>query len=88
MLATAGDLVFWGDLDRRLRAFDVESGDILWESIVSGPMTNSTITYAVDGTQYIAVFVGQGLMTGGLIELAEIKAPQGNNSVVVFALPE
>ena len=60
MLATGGDLVFWGDLDRRFRAFDVESGDILWEAIVSGPITNSTISYAVDGKQYIALFVGQG----------------------------
>ena len=88
MLATGGDLVFWGDLDRRFRAFDVESGDILWEAIVSGPITNSTISYAVDGKQYIALFVGQGALTGQLMGLAELTAPQGNNSIVVFALPD
>lgn len=88
MLATAGDLVFWGDLDRRFRAFDVETGEIRWESIVPGPITNSTITYAVDGRQYVAVFVGQGLMTASLIDLAELTVPQGNNAIVVFALPD
>ena len=31
MLATAGDLIFWGDMNRRLRAFDAETGEILWE---------------------------------------------------------
>ena len=29
VLATAGDLVFWGDLDQKFRAFDAESGKIL-----------------------------------------------------------
>ena len=88
MLATAGDVVFWGDLDRRFRAFDVESGESLWESIVGGPITNSTISYAVDGKQYVALFVGQGLMTAALMDIAQITAPQGSNSIVVFALPE
>src|SRR5439155_218633 len=29
VLATAGDLIFWGDLDQKLRAFDAQSGKIL-----------------------------------------------------------
>ena len=88
MLATAGGLVFWGDLDRRFRAFDVDDGAILWEGIVGGPITNSTISYAVDGKQYIALFVGQGLLTGQLMNLAELTAPRGNNTIVAFALPD
>jgi len=35
-LVTAGDLVFFGDLNRRLRAFDADSGNQLWETIVGG----------------------------------------------------
>src|SRR5690606_19081438 len=31
-LSTAGDLVFVGDLDRRFRAFDVATGEQLWQS--------------------------------------------------------
>ena len=32
VLATAGDLVFWGDITQVLRAFDAETGKILWQS--------------------------------------------------------
>jgi glucose dehydrogenase len=31
---TAGDLVFWGDQNQRFRAFDAESGKVLWEAMV------------------------------------------------------
>ena len=87
MLATAGDLVFWGDLDRKLRAFDAESGKMLWETTLPGTVQNSTITYAVNGKQYVAVFTGEGALTGGLIDQAQIKPTRRHNAVYVFALP-
>ena len=33
-LATAGNVVFFGDSNRRFRAFDAETGDVLWETIL------------------------------------------------------
>ena len=87
ILATAGDLVFWGDLDRRFRAFDAQNGDILWETILGGTIQMSTITYAVDGKQYVAVFTGEGLLTGTLINWAGINPARSHNAVYVFALP-
>ena len=47
--------MFWGDLNRRLRAFDSDSGKVLWEALVGGMIMASTITYAVNGKQYVAV---------------------------------
>lgn len=88
VLATAGDLIFWGDLDRRFRAFDAVSGAILWEEILGGTIQMSTISYAVEGRQYIAVFTGEGLLTGGLIEMAQIHPARNHNAVYVFALPD
>ena len=88
VLATAGGLVFWGDLDRRFRAFDADDGEILWETVLGGAVQMSTITYAVDGRQYVAVYTGEGLMTSGLMTWAEISPPRGHNSVYVFALPQ
>jgi alcohol dehydrogenase (cytochrome c) len=58
-LATAGNLIFWGDASRRFRAFDAVSGKILWETILGGPITSSTITYAVNGKQYVAVLASR-----------------------------
>ena len=88
VLATAGDLVFWGDLARKLRAFDAGSGRILWETTLGGTIQNSTITYAVDGRQYVAVLTGEGLLTGGLLEQAGLgEVPRRYNALYVFALP-
>jgi alcohol dehydrogenase (cytochrome c) len=87
-LATAGDVVFWGDLDQKFRAFDAVTGKVLWESTLGGPVDNSTITYAVNGKQYIAVMSGEGLLSGGLITQAGIQPARRHNEIYVFALPD
>jgi alcohol dehydrogenase (cytochrome c) len=90
-LTTAGDLVFFGDLNRRLRAIDAEDGTLLWETIVGGMVVNSTITYAVNGKQYVMVFTGEGRSaTSGPLRVAADSMPEpvrGHNSIYVFALP-
>ncbi len=88
VLATAGDLIFWGDMNRRFRAFDAETGKILWESILGGVIQMSTITYAVDGTQYIAVMTGYGnSATRAPLAAVEKYSPPRENAIYVFALP-
>ena len=89
VLATAGDLIFWGDMDRRFRSMDVETGEVLWEATVGGIVQNSTITYSVDGKQYVAVLTGDGVShtSGKLRHVPELKAVRGHNAIYVFALP-
>jgi alcohol dehydrogenase (cytochrome c) len=90
MLATAGNLVFWGDIAQVLRAFDAETGKILWQSEPLGAtVQTSTITYAVNGRQYVAVVNGEGLIGArGLAAAAELTLPENRgNSINVFALP-
>jgi len=90
-LVTAGDLVFWGDQNRRLRAFDADNGRILWETVVGGMVMTSTISYAVDGKQYVMVFTGEGQsVTAGPLGLTQKSMPRavrGHNSIFVFSLP-
>jgi alcohol dehydrogenase (cytochrome c) len=87
MLATAGDVVFWGDLDRKLRAFDADTGKILWETTLSGAIQNSTITYGANGKQYLAVMTGGlGLVQSNLSREAGIQ-PATHNEIYVFGLP-
>jgi len=86
-LATAGDVVFWGTIDRKFRAFDADNGKILWETSLDGPVSNSTITYAVNGKQYVAVYVGNGGLMAGLLRQAGIEATPFPNGLYVFALP-
>jgi PQQ-dependent dehydrogenase (methanol/ethanol family) len=88
-LVTAGNLVFWGDLGRRFRAFDTDTGEMVWETILGDAIQNSTITYAVNGRQYVAVLTGWGILTGRYLSYTpEVKVPGGHNAIYVFALPE
>jgi outer membrane protein assembly factor BamB len=91
-LVTNGDLVFWGDTNRRFRAFDSDNGKVLWETVVGGIVMTGTITYAVNGKQYVAILTGDGQsVTAGPLGLTKKSmAPpvRGHNSIVVFALPE
>jgi glucose dehydrogenase len=68
----AATFVFWGDLAQNFRAFDADNGRILWETTLPGSIQNSTITYAVNCKQYVAVLTGRGALTGGVITQANI----------------
>jgi PQQ-dependent dehydrogenase (methanol/ethanol family) len=87
-LATGGDLIFWGDLNQKFRAFDADTGKILWETTLGGPIQTSTITYRVNGKQYIAVITGLGGITQGLFPRSGVTGinPERNNAIHVFAL--
>ena len=91
MLTTAGGLLFWGDMMHVLHAFDAATGDELWRSeTLSAPIMSSTITYAVDGRQYVAV-VNANYTLGArtLAQLGGVEPPEiRGNSLTVFALPD
>ena len=87
--APAGRLAFVGDLDRRFRAFEVDTGDILWETRLGSAVSGFPISYAVDGKQYVAVPSGLGIfrsLTGRLSP--DIYQPPGGSALHVFALPD
>jgi alcohol dehydrogenase (cytochrome c) len=88
-VTTASGLVFVGDVDRYFRAFDVANGDVLWETRLGHAAHGYPITYAVDGTQYVAVPTGLGLFRGLSASLSpEIFTPETGNALYVFALPD
>jgi alcohol dehydrogenase (cytochrome c) len=88
MLAIAGGLIFHGDMSRRFRAFDARDGKQLWETIVGGNVSVSTITYSAKGKQYICVMTGDNLKVPELSkEVPELRATSGNNAIYAFALP-
>jgi alcohol dehydrogenase (cytochrome c) len=58
MLSTAGGVVFGGDIDPSLKAFDDSTGKLLWEAPLDDAPSSSLITYQVGETQYLAVVVG------------------------------
>jgi alcohol dehydrogenase (cytochrome c) len=90
-LTTAGGLVFAGDWDRYMYAYDAASGDILWSTRLPTSAQGFPISYMVDGRQYVAMPVGSGgsswstMLPRDLIP--DIKRPSNGNSIHVFALP-
>ena len=88
VLATGGNVVFHGDLNRRLRAFDAESGEVLWETILGSQITGYPVTYTAGGRQYVTVPVGGAAIFRLSNYAAELEAPLGSNMLVTFALPE
>ena len=62
VLATGGDLVFMGGTnDRYFRAFDANTGAVLWEQRTNSGVTGVPSSYSVNGKQYIAVLSGYGV---------------------------
>ena len=89
-LTTAGGLVFAGDADRYYRAFDIRTGDVLWETRLGAAAHGYPITYEAAGRQFIAVPASLGGVFRSLTaQLSpEIYQPEGGNAIYVFALPE
>jgi PQQ-dependent dehydrogenase (methanol/ethanol family) len=82
LVATGGGLIFGGDSNGRFRAFDHETGEVLWEVNLGSSVSGYPITFAVDGQQYVAVNTG-----GGQINLTPELHPSRGTNLFVFALP-
>ena len=82
LVATGGGLVFGGDGNGRFRAFDHESGEVLWEINLGSAVSGFPITYAVDGRQYVVA--STSARRSGLTP--ELRPSAGNN-LFVFGLP-
>ena len=90
-LATAGGVVFGGDWDRHMYAYDATSGKILWKTRLPTSAQGFPITYLANGKQYVAMPAGIGGGSWSTLiapELApEIRRPNSGNALLVFALP-
>lgn len=82
-LATAGDIVFYGTMDRLFKALDARTGETLWQ--IRGPsgFVGQPVTYmGADGAQYVAILSGVGGWPG-VVANAEID-PRLRNSALGF----
>ena len=79
-VVTAGGLVFIGasDFDRKFRAYDKATGELLWETTLPFSGNATPATYAANGRQYVVIAAGGG---------KDLKSPSGG-VYVAFALPK
>lgn len=97
LLATGGGLVFSGDLDPSLKAFDDLSGELLWQAGLDDLPSSSLVSYSINDKQYIAVVVG---LTNNHVrdisrayyefrwsaDRTRIDSPKGGAAIWVFSL--
>jgi quinoprotein glucose dehydrogenase len=77
-LVTAGGLLFIAatNFDRKFRAFDKLTGELLWETTLPFAGNATPSTYTLNGRQFVVIACGGG----------KNNAPSGS-AVVAFALP-
>jgi lanthanide-dependent methanol dehydrogenase len=64
-LVTAGDVAFYGTMDRWFKAVHARTGEPLWEFQVGSGIISQPVTYlGPDGRQYIAILSGVGGWAG------------------------
>ena len=85
-IVTAGGLVFIGatNFDKKFRAFDKDTGKLLWETVMVNSGNATPITYEVNGKQFvvIAAFGGYGGARAGAGTGGPVRG-----AFVAFALP-
>jgi quinoprotein glucose dehydrogenase len=84
VVATAGGLIFVATAsDRKIRAYDEDTGKVLWEKETPAGSEGIPAVYEVAGREYIAfcVAAGNGMMA------VKSALPPGQNAYIVFALP-
>jgi glucose dehydrogenase len=81
MVVTRGGLVFHAGGDGKFRAYDEDTGQVLWTGTFSGNAPGVPVSYDSRGRQYVVLIAGAG---GGDREGAESAPPSG---MVAFALP-
>ncbi len=67
VLATAGDVVFYGTMDGWFRAVHARTGETLWQFRTASGIVGNPVTYlGPDGRQYVAVYSGVGGWMGSV----------------------
>ena len=82
-VVTAGDVAFYGTMDRWLKAVDAKTGQVLWSFRAPSGFIGQPVTYqGSDGRQYLAILSGVGGWPGA-VAIAELD-PRVRNGALGF----
>ncbi len=89
-LATAGNVVFYGTMDKQFKAVNAKTGKVLFSKTLECGIASAPITYtAPDGKQRVAITTGLGIIQGGFAGGAcPAGAWYGNGGDARVALPQ
>ena len=86
MIVTAGGLVFAPGGDAKMRAFDADSGKVLWSAQLGAAIRGAPAMYEIDGRQYLLV-AASGTGPDGTVDPKNPLAEDLPKGYVAFALP-
>lgn len=89
VLATAGDLVFQGQIDGRFNGYAAASGALLWSFDAHNAILAPPISYRAGGRQYVTVLTGFGssaAMFGPLLDKYDLDYRTQRRRVLTFVL--
>jgi lanthanide-dependent methanol dehydrogenase len=82
-MVTAGDVAFYGTMDRWLKAVNAKTGKVLWQFRAGSGFIGQPVTYkGSDGRQYVAILDGVGGWSGAIAH-ADID-PRARNGALGF----
>ena len=83
VLATAGNVVFYGTLDKWFKAVDATTGQVLFQKQLECGIVGNPISYSgPDGKQRVAVYTGVGWLAGGFAGGTCPQIPNGGGAGV------
>lgn len=77
-MATAGGIVFAGEGNGLFKAYNSETGNMLWQFQAGAGVNAPPVSYTVDGKQYIAVAAGGNV---------QLNYKRGNN-IIAFTIDD
>jgi quinoprotein glucose dehydrogenase len=87
LIVTAGGLIFAPGGDSRIRAYDSDTGKVLWTGALTGTIRGGHSMYEVDGRQYVLVAASGDAGPAGQWPKVEGQ-PAPPTGYVTFALPK
>jgi quinoprotein glucose dehydrogenase len=84
MVTTSTGLIFLAGGDMKIRAYDAETGQVLWTAKLPGQSQGIPAMYEADGKQYL--IVNATVAPGGRAQATDASSAQPRG-YIAFALP-
>ena len=90
IVVTKGGVVFHAGNDGKVRAYDEDTGEVLWTGNLGGTTSGVPVSYEAKGRQYFVIMSNEGGGRGGRGAAAAAEPTNSNNptGAIAFALPE
>ena len=85
MVVTKGGLVFHAGGDGKFRAYDEDTGKVLWTGLFSGNAPGVPVSFESQGRQFVVMIAGRG---AGGDEAPAAPPSSGPTGLIAYALPK